>query len=140
MLDAITHKFICLTGLYSVRIATHPSPNTPSSLDGILFAYDSNLRLAAITSAQKISASQSSDYRFLPLSAIKTVTPLGGELFDDDINALVSNTRVDPETLNKREENAIHSLKMKESTRNREATKEGQAIFDFFSRQYVSSQ
>jgi Anticodon-binding domain len=47
----------------------------------------------------------------------------------------VTTMRADPEVLKKREDGAVQSLKAKENNRNRSATKEGQAIFDWFIRQ-----
>jgi hypothetical protein len=87
-----------------------------------------------MTTSPKILASQPSEYRLIPLGAIAGVTPLGSESYDEDINVLVTSTRVDSEALKKREEGAVNSLKTKESTKNRNATKEGQAIFDWFNR------
>lgn len=66
-----------------------------------------------------------------------SVTTIGNENFDEEIAAVVAAGRTDAKVLQKREEEAVKSVKVKESTRNRNASKEGQAIFDWFSRQYV---
>jgi len=118
-----------------VRITTHPTPNTPSTLEGILFTYSSSYRLLALTSSPKISPSSPTDYRLLPLGAVASVTTLGNESFDEDIVAIVAGGKTDPKILGRREELAVQSIKAKESTRNRNAGKEGQAIFDWIGRQ-----
>jgi len=122
-----------------VRLTTHPTPSLPPTIEGILFTYDSSVRLLALSLSSKLTPSAPCEYRVLPLSAIASATPLGNESFDEEINGLVGGPKTDPDVLKKREESAVQSLKGRDATRNKGAGKEGQAIFDWFSRQYQMS-
>jgi len=117
-----------------VRLSTRPFANLPSSLEGILFTFSPSLRLLALATTNTLSPPAPTEYRVIPLNVVLNVTALNGPSFDEEIGSLVGSARLDSEALRKREETAVNGIKNRDSTRNRTATKEGQAIFDWFSR------